>query len=73
MAYTPRTQANTTPYAVGNKVYGGGRSMPNIGPVDRLGYRERDAVSAARRDAVLRKLKAVQSGKTGSADAMRKV
>lgn len=73
MAYNPRSQAHVTPYAVGNKIYGGGRSAPNIGPVDRLGYRERDAVSGARRDAVLRRLKAVQGGKTGSADAMRKV
>lgn len=73
MAYTPRTQAHVTPYAVGNKIYGGGRSAPNIGPVDRLGYRERDAVSGARRDAILRKMKAIQSGKNASADAMRKV
>lgn len=74
MAYTPtRNQENTTPYAVGNKIYGGGRSFPTMGPVDRMGYKERDNVAAARRDAVLRKLKAVQGGKTASADAMRKV
>lgn len=74
MAYTPaRSQSNTTPYAVGEKIYGGGRSFPTMGPVDRMGYKERDAVSAARRDAVLRRLQAVQGGKTASADAMRKV
>ena len=45
-------------YAVGNKVYGGGRSMPTIGPVDPLGYRERDLQTQARRNALLRMLKA---------------
>lgn len=74
MAYTPtRGQKDVTPYAVGDKIYGGGRSFPTMGPVDRMGYRERDNVASARRQAVLNRLKAVQSGKTASADAMRKV
>lgn len=38
MTIKGRTQA----YAAGNKVYGFGRSNPTSGPVDPLGYRERD-------------------------------
>lgn len=45
-------------YAAGNKVYGGGRSFPNRGAVDKLGYRERDAATRLRRNAMLRRLKA---------------
>jgi len=47
--------------------------MPNIGPVDRLGYKERDLKSRARRNVILRRLKAKQSNKAGSSDAMRRV
>jgi hypothetical protein len=54
-------------YAAGNKVYGGGRSAPNIGPVDKLGYRERDLKAKAKRNAMLRRLKAGNSGKFMSA------
>lgn len=35
-----------TPYAAGKKMYGGGRSAPNIGPSDPIGYRERDRKKA---------------------------
>lgn len=73
MAYTPRTQQGVSPYSVGNKVYGGGRSFPNVGPVDKLGYRERDAASKARRDAILRRMKSNMNAKYASADSMRKV
>jgi hypothetical protein len=45
-------------YAAGNKVYGGGRSFPTMGAVDKLGYRERDLKTKARRNALLRRLKA---------------
>jgi len=72
-AYSPRSSSGINPYAVGNKIYGGGRSFPNMGPVDKLGYRERDAKSKARRNAVLRRLKATSSAKYASPDAMRKV
>lgn len=41
-------------YAAGNKTYGGGRSMPTLGPVDPLGYRERDLKLKARQNALLR-------------------
>lgn len=61
------------PYTVGNKIYGGGRSFPNIGPSDPLGYRERDLKAKARRAAILRKLKAQQSGDYRSPDIGRVV
>lgn len=49
------------PLAAGNKVYGGGRPMPTIGPVDPMGYAERDRTAKAQRNAILRRLKAGQS------------
>lgn len=73
MAYFSRQNADIIPYSVGNRVYGGGRPMPNIGPVDRLGYAERDAKASARRSAVSRRLQATQQGKLASADALRTV
>jgi hypothetical protein len=73
MAYFSRETANIVPYAVGNRIYGGGRPFPTIGPVDPLGYKERDLQTSARRDAALRKLKALQSGKFAGADALRTV
>lgn len=51
------------PYAAGRKVYGGGRSMPNIGPVnDKLGYAERDNKAKAKKNILLRRLKGQMSG-----------
>lgn len=73
MAYSPRSTSSAAPYLVGNKIYGGGRSFPTSGPVDKLGYRERDAKSRARRDAILRRLKAESNAKYASPDVMRKV
>lgn len=60
------------PYAAGAKRYGpSGRSAPNMGPVGNMsGYRQRD--QRARRNALLRKLKAQQRGAYASADALRK-
>ena len=55
-------------YAAGNKVYGGGRSYPTSGPVDKLGYRERDAKVRLRRNALLRRLKAGNSKNYMSSD-----
>lgn len=57
-----------TPYAAGYKMYGGGRSMPTSGPVDKAGYLDRDLMNRARRDAVLRKLRATQAGNFMSPD-----
>lgn len=59
------------PYAVGGKIYGAGRSFPTSGPVDKFGYRERDLKYKARRNALLRRMKAKQKGRLMSADAMR--
>jgi len=56
------------PYAAGNKIYGGGRSNPTSGPVDKAGYRERDLKSKARRNALLRRMKATQTGRYMSSD-----
>lgn len=59
------------PYSAGNKVYGGGRDAPNIGPVDPMGHRTRDLKYQARRTALLARLKAQQSGDYMSAAAQR--
>ncbi len=40
-------QGRTQAYGVGNKIYGGGRSNPTSGPVDKSGYRERELNKAA--------------------------
>lgn len=57
-----RTGTGFNPYAAGQKVYGGGRLFPTIGPVDKSGYRTRDRAARARRNALLRRMKAIQSG-----------
>jgi hypothetical protein len=60
-------------YAAGKKVYGGGRSMPNIGRVSgsgQMGYNERDNKSRAMKSAVLRRLKGQMSGSPMSPDIM---
>lgn len=59
------------PYAAGNKVYGAGRPMPTVGPVDKAGYRTRDRLAAARRNAMLRRMKAQLAGNQMSADVRR--
>ena len=58
-------------YAAGSKVYGGGRPMPTIGPVDPMGYRERDAKAKTLQTAALRRLQARQGGKFISANNLR--
>ena len=73
MAYTPRSESGFNPYAVGNKIYGGGRSFPTSGPVDKLGYRERDLVTKSRRSAILRRMKSNASKNYASADSLRRV
>jgi hypothetical protein len=71
MAYVSRSNSGINPYAVGNKIYGGGRSFPTMGAVDPMGYRERDSKAAARRDAMLRRMQSLLTGKFGSPDANR--
>lgn len=58
-------------YAAGAKRYGMGRDAPNIGRSDPLGYRERDAKARRRRNMLLRRLKASQSGRYMSSDYLR--
>ncbi len=72
-AYITRQTSEMAPYLVGNKVYGGGRSFPTMGPVDKLGYMERDAKAKARRNAMLRRMKAVNKGNYANPEAWRKV
>lgn len=60
--YGKRKADAYTPYAAGYKMYGGGRSNPTNGPVDKSGYREREMLNRAKRDALLRRMKAAQSG-----------
>lgn len=72
-SYISRTTSSFNPYAAGNKIYGGGSSAPTTGPVDPTGYAERDLTANARRDAILRRLKANASGDYGSPDAIRQV
>lgn len=65
-------QAGFNRYAAGNKLYGSGRSFPTMGPVSgKEGYKERDLMARARRNAILQRLKAQQSGKFASADWLR--
>jgi hypothetical protein len=61
------------PYAAGNKIYGAGRTAPNLGPVDPTGYRERDLKYKARRAAMLRRLKAMKEGAFMSPDVGREI
>ncbi len=61
------------PYAAGDKIYGGGRDAPNIGPVDPMGHQERDLKYQARRAAMLRRLQAVRAGNYMNPDVGRKI
>lgn len=73
LAYVQGRRQQFTPYAAGNKTYGGGRSAPNIGASDKSGYRERDAKAKLRREALLKRMKANQAGKFASANAQRPI
>lgn len=65
------------PYAAGKKTYGGGRPMPTIGPVDPMGYKDRDAAKARQsvidRNTVLRRLKNNQKGNYFPTDSQKGV
>lgn len=55
-AGAPQGGAGFNSYAAGNKSYGGGRPMPNLGRVrNTAGYAIRDSKMAARREALLRR------------------
>lgn len=69
----PGNASQFNSYAAGNKRYGGGRSMPNIGPVSgsgQLGYAERDNQAKARKDAILRRLKGQMGGNPMNANVL---
>lgn len=68
MAYKSRPY-DFNSYSAGNKSYGlEGRSNPTMGPVDPLGYRERDATTRRKRNALLRRMKAHSGRKYMSSD-----
>lgn len=55
-AGAPQGGAGFNAYAAGNKSYGGGRPMPNLGKVSsKAGYGLRDSKMAARREALMRR------------------
>jgi hypothetical protein len=55
-AGAPQGGAGFSAYAAGNKTYGGGRPMPNLGKVqNKAGYAMRDGKMAARREALMRR------------------
>lgn len=58
-------------YSAGKKVYGGGRPMPTVGPVDKAGYKIRDRMNKNRRNALLRKMKAEAKGQYMNPDSLR--
>lgn len=60
-----------TPYAAGRKIYGQVGSSPNMGPVDKTGYADRDRRLAARRNAVLQRMKSMNAGAYSSPDSLR--
>ncbi|MFF5977033.1 hypothetical protein ACFY7C_36635 [Streptomyces sp. NPDC012769] len=65
----PTSNKGFNPYGAGKKHYGAGRTMPNIGPVsNKQGYAERDNKAAARKAAMLRRLKASGKGNPVSKD-----
>lgn len=69
MRYLQGTIQTFNPYGAGRKVYGSGRSAPNIGPTaSPEGYAERDLKARARRRAMLNRLKASQRGRYMSSD-----
>jgi len=59
-----------TPYAAGMKLYGGGRSNPTMGPVQKEGYEERDRLNRTKRQAVLNQMKKAQSGEFMSPEVL---
>lgn len=74
VSYLSGAGQSFNPYGAGNKVYGGGRSAPNVGPVSgqgRMGYIDRDLRGRMRRDALLKRMKASQRGDYNNPDYLR--
>ena len=60
-----------TPYAAGAKIYNSISSSPTRGAVDKSGYATRDRQMAARRNALLAKMKGQQSGSFANSNVQR--
>jgi hypothetical protein len=59
------------PYAAGAKIYNSIASSPTRGAVDKTGYAARDRRLAAKRNAVLAKMKSQQTGAFASSNVQR--
>jgi hypothetical protein len=68
LAYLQGAGQNFNKYAAGTRRYGGGRDVPNVGPSDPIGYAVRDRMNNAKRNAMLRRLKAQQKRRYMSSD-----
>jgi hypothetical protein len=74
MAGTERGLLGTpefSPYAAGAKIYNSVSSSPTRGAVDKTGYVQRDRKLAVRRNAVLAKMKAMQTGAYANSNVQR--
>ena len=72
MRYLQGAVQTFNPYGAGQKIYGSGRSAPNIGPTQSPeGYRTRDMAARTRRQALLKRLQAGQRGRYMSEDYLR--
>lgn len=60
-----------TPFSAGAKIYNNISSAPTRGKVDKTGYAERDRKLAARRNAVLAKIKSMNAGAYASPNVQR--
>lgn len=67
-----RTNYEFNQYAAGSKVYNGGDSAPHRGPMDKGALADRKIKTEARRNALLRRMKATQSGNYMNSDALRR-
>ena len=59
------------PYAAGAKIYGNMTMSPTSGAVDKTGYAERDRKKKAKRNAILAKMQAMNTGAFASPDVQR--
>ena len=67
----PKAGGGFNSLAAGKKVYGMGRSMPTVGPVDPSGYAARDRQAKVKRNAMLQKMQELQRGNPGSPKVQR--
>lgn len=73
LRYLQGSAQTFNPYGAGDKLYNNTRTTPNLGPTaNREGYAERDRKAKAKREAMLRKMQAGQSGNYSSSAWMRR-